>query len=552
IVSLNTGNAGPDVKGAFTSQGYNLIGIGDFASGFNGPADQIGTTAAPIDPKLATLQNNGGPTDTVALLPGSPAQDAGKSFGLTMDQRGMTRPHDHLLVGNASGGDASEIGAFETTGVLFVTTLDDHNDGECDTLDCTLREALSEASSQPGAVIAFKPGLSGIIQLTAPLSTLQTAVSITGPGSNVITVRRNTGGNYRIFTISNGATINISGLTIANGMAPGGGPFPADAGGAILNLFGTLNISRCAFVQNQANFGGAIMNMMTGAENSTVTVGESTFTGNAASDGAGGAIYNYATGSGSTATATLTNCTLSGNTAGAGAALYNYSGQSGGSTVTLLNCTIANNSAEGGSVTNSNFAGSTVIFMRNSLFKTGATGPNFFNDAATFTSLGNNLSNDTAGGPAGTAPGGFLNASGDIRNTDPLLAALGNNGGTTLTHALLAGSAAINAGHTASAPKQDQRGWLRNGASDIGAFEFNGIDLRIISITRSASNIIITFTGVAGRTFRLERRLNVSGSSWQPVSGVADLTPSATGNAQFTDPNALDFGKAFYRVSLIQ
>ena len=52
---------------------------------------------------------------------------------------------------------------------------------------------------------------------------------------------------------------------------------------------------------------------------------------------------------------------------------------------------------------------------------------------------------------------------------------LANNGGPTQTIALLSNSPAINAGDNAFAPLTDQRGYGRNGVSDIGAFEFNGV-----------------------------------------------------------------------------
>jgi hypothetical protein len=78
------GNAGggtisPDCSGGFTSQGYNLIGKNNGCSGFaNGVnADKVGSLANPINPLLAPLANYGGSTQTHALLPGSPAIDAG-------------------------------------------------------------------------------------------------------------------------------------------------------------------------------------------------------------------------------------------------------------------------------------------------------------------------------------------------------------------------------------------------------------------------------------------------------------------------------------------
>jgi hypothetical protein len=74
---------------------YNLVGDGagsTLTNGLNG--NLVGTTASPIDPRLGPLQNNGGPTLTLAPLPGSPARDAGDpgfdGTSLT-DQRGAAR-----------------------------------------------------------------------------------------------------------------------------------------------------------------------------------------------------------------------------------------------------------------------------------------------------------------------------------------------------------------------------------------------------------------------------------------------------------------------------
>jgi predicted outer membrane repeat protein len=98
LIAGNTAPTGPDVNvvnGAYASATYNLLGNGTtsgLAAGVNG--NQLGTAAAPIDPRLGPLGNNGGPTRTLALLPGSPAIDAGDpgfdGTGLT-DQRGASR-----------------------------------------------------------------------------------------------------------------------------------------------------------------------------------------------------------------------------------------------------------------------------------------------------------------------------------------------------------------------------------------------------------------------------------------------------------------------------
>ncbi|HBL44740.1 MAG TPA: hypothetical protein DDZ90_15240, partial [Planctomycetaceae bacterium] len=97
---------GFDLAGTITSLGHNLIGTGTSATGvidgFNG--DIVGTNAQRIDPALSILQDNGGPTQTHALLAGSRAIDAGDNTdGVSIDQRGATRPTD----------TTSDIGAFE-------------------------------------------------------------------------------------------------------------------------------------------------------------------------------------------------------------------------------------------------------------------------------------------------------------------------------------------------------------------------------------------------------------------------------------------------------
>jgi len=118
IIAGNTNPAapnagGPDCQGTLTSQGYNLLGNNSGCSLMSATGDQIGTPAQPINPLLGPLQNNGGPTLTQALLPGSPAINAGNPQGcldgqgnpLTTDQRGQPRPDPN------SG--RCDIGAFE-------------------------------------------------------------------------------------------------------------------------------------------------------------------------------------------------------------------------------------------------------------------------------------------------------------------------------------------------------------------------------------------------------------------------------------------------------
>ena len=91
--SIVANNSGGNCQGTMTSNGYNLSSDG--SCNFNGTGNLNNT-----DPKLGPLQNNGGPTQTQALLSGSPAIDAGNPSGCTdgngrllkTDQRGKPRP----------------------------------------------------------------------------------------------------------------------------------------------------------------------------------------------------------------------------------------------------------------------------------------------------------------------------------------------------------------------------------------------------------------------------------------------------------------------------
>ena len=100
------GTINPDCSGAFLSQGFNLIGKSDgctgFVNGVNG--DKVGSGGSPIDPLLSVLANHGGPTQTHALIPGSPAIDAGNPLppgGGGFDSRGKRSARGHSASGRS-------------------------------------------------------------------------------------------------------------------------------------------------------------------------------------------------------------------------------------------------------------------------------------------------------------------------------------------------------------------------------------------------------------------------------------------------------------------
>lgn len=124
IVAANRNNTTlPDVSGAFTSEGYNLIGNRGTATGFTAIGDQAGGNGNPIvNPPLFPLGNNGGTTPTHALIDPSPAVDKSGSFGSSTDQRGFFwRPFDVMTISNLA--DGSDIGAFELQGAVEVVEV---------------------------------------------------------------------------------------------------------------------------------------------------------------------------------------------------------------------------------------------------------------------------------------------------------------------------------------------------------------------------------------------------------------------------------------------
>jgi hypothetical protein len=548
IIARNTSTStAPDFSGGFTSQGYNLIGN---TSGTTITGTTTGNQLN-VDPVLGPLQDNGGPTFTQALLSGSTAIEAGNSSGSNTDQRGFVRPVDDPGIANASGGDGSDIGAFEVQANQLPgckninAVVSNANDSGA----ASLRDVIGNVCA--GTTITFAPNVRGAINLTSGELALNKGLQINGPGANLLSVQRSAAaGNFRIFHITGNYSVAISGLTIANGNVTGTG----NLGGGIYNP-GTLTLTNATVSGNTALNGGGIHN-----DFGTLSIISSTLSGNTVSSntlaGSGGGIFNRG------GTVALSNSTISGNTAiGPGG------NDSGGGiitnvgTVSLTNSTIAGNSADlGGGIRNIN--GGTVNSFNTIVALNTITAPNTSANGpdvnGPLTSQGFNLIGNASG--ATISPAQFSDQIG-VSAAQLNLGPLQDNGGTTFTHALLSGSFAIDQGNV-SASVMDQRGFARpvdlavpnatgGDGGDIGAFEFGSTPLlRITSITHLANgHILLQCNGVPNKLNNLQTSSDLSPGSFVAIS-PAPPAADASGSFQYDDAGTFGLTKRFYRLTL--
>lgn len=365
----------------------------------------------------------------------------------------------------APAAGATEVGAgaaplkLQTT--WTVTKTADTNDGTCDS-DCSLREAIAAAAAS-GDIIIFDGSLSGAT-ITLALNVLAISKSVDIDASALSSPIAISGADtYQVFNINAGHTVQMTNLTIRDGTA--------GSGGGISNS-GSLTLERCTVADNASGLGGGIVSL----GSSSLSLTEVTFSGNTASN-SGGALVVYGTAVVDACTFTdnqatsfggaiflqgtsvgVTNSTFTANTAGAaGGAIRVQTGS-----LDLTSSTVAGNGAGSGGGVSNNLgtltAGNSIVANN-----TGA------NCSGTITNGGNNIDSGTSCGWGST--------NGSVSDTDPLLTALGDFGGPTLTMALRSGSPAIN-GVTYNAPNgspgTDQRGLSRpqqGTLHDIGAYE---------------------------------------------------------------------------------
>ena len=275
-------------------------------------------------------------------MPGSPAIGAGTSSGITTDQRGF--PLDSPI----------DIGAFQVqAGPLVVNTTADGSGSPPGKLD--LRGAVDLADVLPGdQTITFDPTVFGTAQ-TITLTVGQLELSdttgtetITGPAAGVTV---SGGGASRVFQVDPNVTASISGMTITGGSTAGNG-------GGLYNYGGDLTLTDCTISGNSAGDSGGGLDTTAAAGdlasyvNAVTADPTNTFLATNISPIHADQLQRqrqlrsrrpYGPGGVESAgTTTLTNCTVSGNSAGNdGGGLYNYGG-----TITLTNCTVSGNSAD--------------------------------------------------------------------------------------------------------------------------------------------------------------------------------------------------------------
>lgn len=376
----------------------------------------------------------------------------------TLTRRILTKAL-HLLIVIVIVGMPLETTSAKTvyaTTTFVVTKTADTNDGACDA-DCSLREAIIAANATPGDDIITLPGgtytlsIAGKDEDFAATGDLDIASNLTINGAGTGTTIVNGDRIDRVFHITGAYTVTLMNLTVSGGYYFAS---PTNTGGGIYNAGGTLTLIGVNVGGNAAFYGGGIHNL-----NGTVMISNSTITDNWAVNG-GGIAHS--------GTMTIFNSTVSGNSAEGNSA---GAGIKTSGTTNLNNVTITNNSADlGGS--GAGISGNANV--KNTIIA-GNTADNGNPDCqGILNSQGYNLIQNTDGC---TING---DTTGNITGQNANLDLLEDNGGSTLTHALLPGSPAIDAGNPAApgsggnaCEATDQRGISRpQGIScDMGAYE---------------------------------------------------------------------------------
>ena len=392
-----------------------------------------------------------------------------------------------VLLASAASAEASTI-AVNTTSDAAPTA------GECsgNPGDCSLRQAVDAA--QPGDTVQLPAGNYSLTLGTDVDVTKSLTIEGDTTSDTTINGSQNSGTNEygetaRILQVDYPASVTIQNLTFTGGVDERDARclngcdsvLDADGGGALFNNDADVTLDDVAFTGNvsSAPIGGAVSTAY-----GTLTMNNVSFTNN--SSGVAGALFvrgGAVTGDGITFQDDRTTCCE-------GGAAYLY----GGATVTLENTTVVDSAGLDGTPAIAN--GQAALTLDNDTL---SDNPSDIQTDTSATTTAENTIFGTEGRPAcepagredGTNNGRTgtaitsdrgnnidqgsscaLTAASDFSNVDPGLVPIADNGGPTLTEALIAGSPALGDPASSNCPAQDQRGVDRpDGSCDIGAFE---------------------------------------------------------------------------------
>lgn len=489
IVAHNQAAEGADIyvetQSSIVSVGGNLIGDTDTVP--VGTFSQAGD-ATGINPLLAAknvFYAVGSPISYYPLQAGSPARNAGLNQNavepqsnqpLTTDVRGAGSPR--ISAGTVDKGSYEDLTGNTS---LIVTKLNDTSDNVCD-WNCSLRDAVFQAGVNPGTdTITFMEGLNGTMPFSADNGVIKIqnqSVNIAGraqAASLVISAH----GTSTIFNLTN-STVSISGMTLTGGKSR---IINEVGGGAISGFNSNLTLDTVMITGNDSIAYGAIY--LNGG--SAQRIVNSTISGNTADFCVGIGIENT--------TLFMANATVSGNSITNGGtglgAIYGTD-----ATLNIRNSTIAFNRIATG--TNAGIKlNNSALNIGNSIVAKNLAGTN--PDIEVQTGSVDSFGGNSIGSVSGLLAFAF-NETNDIINVDPLLGALGDNGGGVTTHSLLPNSPAINGGLNAvaldpfdnSPLSTDARGTgfsrIQNSVVEKGAFELLAPTAASVSISGTVTN----------------------------------------------------------------
>jgi predicted outer membrane repeat protein len=345
------------------------------------------------------------------------------------------------------------------------------------------------------------------------------------------------------------ATLSMARTRIADNVAQSSSTFigqDSGHGGGILGSFVTVNLADCVIDQNTAQKdGGGVLNYI-----QRINVIRSTVSNNRATNGGGifahggfdirdSTIHgNVATGAGGglRGGGTVAQSTIGNNTADIGAGVYGPSLKFHHSTVAFNR---ANVTGPGIFLTSASLELNHTIVAQNISIGLGGSGDVSGLLGTTITAqyslIGNSNGSGLTPAPVGSpdANGNLIGGTSFFTQINPQLASLADNGGPTLTHALLAGSPAVNAGDPAATagldgvPLHDQRGApftrVYGGRIDIGAFESQPVDRVLGDFNRDGV--------VDAGDYVVWRR--TTGSAVAPGSGADGNGDGVVGQADF-------------------